>query len=171
MVALNKPLVTTDYPDTGMPLITPGQYPAVIIGGELKDTKNKDGQFIALKIVLTGGPHANTEFTERLNIINKNQQAVDIAYKTLARITEAVGLSKITNTDELNNRPFFVEIKTEKGKEYTDKDGVKRQGYDQSVIGRYLPVPALSESDIPFPPVQDKPAAAPVNNPFAVPKS
>jgi len=145
MVALPQVFETKDLPDTGgnMPLIPPGQYQAVIVESEMKATKNGAGQMLVLKQVITQGQYANTEFIERLNIINNNQVAVEIAYKTLARISEALGMAKTPQDSmELHNKPLIIQIETEAGTPWKDDKGVERQGKDKSIIAKYLPVPA-----------------------------
>lgn len=183
MVALPQTYQTKDLPDSGgaMPLIAPGQYPAVIVHSEMKATSAGDGQYLALKVVLTQGQFKGTEFTERLNIVNKNLTAVEIAYKTLARISEAVGMTQTpSDSVQLHNKPFFVQIETEAGKPYTGNDGQQKQGKDKSIIKKYLATPGAGTPtpfnpafpDAPFPPVATATPAAtpPANNPFAPPK-
>lgn len=188
MVALPQQFNTVDLPDTGgtVPLITPGQYPAVIVKSELLPTKNKQGSFLALTNVITQGPFQGTEFVERLNIINQNAQAVEIAYKTLARISEAVGMTQTPrDSNELHNKPFIIEVTTEPGEPYVGNDGQTKQGKDKSIIKKYLPLPktgvapvASVGQPVPFsfpPPVQQQNPAAfspmvtatPAGNPFA----
>lgn len=145
MVTLPQSYNVSDLPDTGgnIVLIPPGDYQAVIIKSELKPTKDNTGQFLALTVVITQGQFQNTEFTERLNIINQNAQAVEIAYKTLARISEAVGMSTTpSDSVQLHNKPLIVTVETEVGKPYT-KDGVERQGKDKSIIKKYKSVPGV----------------------------
>lgn len=143
MVALPQQFNTADLPDTGgMVLIPAGQYQAVIVESQLVQTKDKNGQFLALKVIITQGQYQGTEFTERLNIINQNPKAVEIAYKTLARISEALGMNRTPNdSNELHNKPLMIEVATEAGNEYTDNQGNKQMGKDKSVIKRYLPMP------------------------------
>lgn len=183
MVALPQTYNTADLPDTGgsMPLIPAGQYQAVIVHSELKPTSKGDGQYLALKVLLTQGQYANTEFVERLNIINPNPQAVEIAYKTLARISEALGMQQTPgDSNQLHNRPLMVEIATEAGTAYTGKDGQPAMGKDKSIIKKYLPIPGVGVSGAggtPSPFVAPvaataaapQVAAAPANNPFAPP--
>lgn len=165
MVALPQTYNTADLPDTGGNLvhIPPGKYPAVIVSSELKPTSKGDGQFLALTTIITQGQYANTEFVERLNIINPNQTAVEIAYKTLARISEAVGMTQTpTESTQLHNKPLMIEVETEAGKPWKDNEGIERQGKDKSIIRRWHPanggVPA---SGAPFaPPAAAAPQAA-----------
>jgi hypothetical protein len=145
MVALPQVYNTADLPDTGgnLVLIPPGDYQAVIVKSEMKPTKDSTGQFLALTVIITQGQFQNTEFIERLNIVNQNAQAVEIAYKTLARISEAVGMAQTpSDSNQLHNKPMIVVVETEVGKPYT-KDGVERQGKDKSVIKKYKPLPAV----------------------------
>lgn len=145
MVGLPQVYNTADLPDTGgaMPLITPGQYPAVIVESGLKPTSNGQGQFLWLKVIITQGQFQGTEFTERLNIINPSAEAMQIAYKTLARISEAVGMNQTPGDSvQLHNKPFIIEVATEQGKPYI-KDGVTKEGKDKSIIKKYLGVPGV----------------------------
>lgn len=143
MAQLPQQFNTADLPSSnGVTLIEPGQYQAIIVESEMKSTSNNMGQFLALKLVITQGKYANTEFVERLNIINENQKAVEIAYKTLARISEAVGMTRTpADSIELHNKPLMIEVATEAGKPWTDRDGVQRDGSDKSIIKKYLPMP------------------------------
>lgn len=145
MVMLPQTYNCADLPDTGGVVKIPdGQYKAVILDSELKTTSNGNGQFLALNIVITEGPHQDTEFTERLNIINQNSKAVEIAFKTLARISEALGMAQTPqDSSVLHNKPLIIAVGTEAGKDYKDNDGVMRTGQDKSVIKKYLPVPSV----------------------------
>lgn len=125
-------------------LIPDGQYKAVIVGSEMKATSNGSGQYIALKIVITEGQYRDTEFTERLNVMNPNDTAVKIAYQTLAEIARACGfVGQLADTVSIHNKPMMIEVKAVKSKEWTDKEGVKREGKEQSEIKKYLPIPSV----------------------------
>lgn len=146
MAQLPQTFNTADLPDTGggSVNIPEGQYQAVIIESEFKPTKDNNGQYLQLKIVLTQGQYANTEFIERLNIINQNQQAVEIAYKTLARISEAVGMTQTpSDSVQLHNKPFLIEVKNVLQKDWTNKEGVVVKGTERSEIKKYLPMPKV----------------------------
>lgn len=186
MVALPQTYNVDERDERGggsMPLIPPGQYQAVIVGSELKDTSAKTGKFLALTVVITQGPHANTEFIERLNIINPNDVAVKIAYDTLAEISKATGMTQTpADSNELHNKPMMIEVVTEPGNEYTDNQGLKQMGKDKSVIKKYLPLPAAGVPAATQPvqqqaataqqaAPQQQSAQAPATNPFAAPQS
>lgn len=143
MVALPETYNTADLQSSGgkLPLIPDGKYQAIILSSEMRDTKNKDGQYLQLNIVITQGQYEGTEFVERLNIINKSELAKQIAYTTLARISEAVGMTKTPgNSNDLHNKPFILEVRTKKGEKWTDREGVERDGSDRSEIYKYHPM-------------------------------
>ena len=145
MALLPQTYNCADLPDTGGVVKIPdGQYKAVIIDSELKTTSTGNGQFLALKIVITEGQFQDTEFTERLNIINPNSKAVEIAFKTLARISEALGMAQTPQDSAvLHNKPLIIVVGTEAGQDYKDKEGVTHTGQDKSVIKKYLPLPQV----------------------------
>jgi hypothetical protein len=162
MVALPQTFKTSDLPQSeSMPLLPEGQYQAVIVESGLEDVSAKNGnKYLWLKVIITQGQYAGTEFKERLNIINHNQQAVHIAYRTLARISEAVGMTETPkDSSVLHNKPFFIELKTEAGTPWKDKDGVERQGKDKSVINKYLAAPSTTIVSSPPTPASVKSAA------------
>lgn len=145
MVMLPQTYNCADLPDTGGVVKIPdGQYKAVIIDSELKTTSNGNGKFLALKIVITDGQFQDTEFTERLNIINPNTIAVEMAFRTLARISEAVGMTQTPqDSATLHNKPLIIVVGTEAGKDWKDNDGIMHTGQDKSVIKKYLPLPQV----------------------------
>lgn len=130
-----------------MPLIEPGKYTAVIVKSEMKPTKDNQGQFLELTAVITQGEYRDTEFKDRLNLVNSNETAVKIAYGTLAKIAKAVGLQQLPNqSDALHNKPLLLVIKTEKGEDYRDKvTGEMRKGADKSVIAGYEAMPPIGQ--------------------------
>lgn len=147
MVQLNQQYnVNDEYVQgggSGPVLIPEGVYKAIIVNSEMKQTKT-GGQMLVFKYVITEGQYANTEFYDRLNIINNNATAVQIAYKTLARISEACGLSKTpSDSNQLHNVPLMIEVKTRKAEPWQDNEGNMREGKDQSEIKGYKPVPQV----------------------------
>ena len=123
---------------SGTTLIPEGIYRAMAVEGALKDTST-GGVMLVLKFVITEGPYANTELTDRLNIVNTSPATVAIALKTLARIGKAVGLPEETriheiNTDILLRKHMLIQVKTEAGKPWVNNQGETVDGKDKSVI-------------------------------------
>lgn len=96
-----------------------GWYPAEIVKSELKDTKLKDGKYIALKFRITedveiDGEEVKSEgrfvFTN-LNIINKNETAVRIAQSDLKAICEAIGFEgELEDTVDLHDQDMMIKL-------------------------------------------------------------
>ena len=125
-------------------LIPDGKYTGVIVKSELTQT-SKGGTMLVVTAVITQGEHRDTEFVDRLNLVNGNETAVKIGYGTLAKIAKAVGLATIpSDSNQLHNKPLQLVIETEKGTSYKDKmTGEERTGRDKSVIGGYEPLPQV----------------------------
>jgi len=125
-------------------LIPEGNYKAIIISSDMKDNSSGTGQFLALEIAIVEGDYTDTTFTERLNLINPNQKAVEIAYKTLARISEALGMAETpSDSAQLHNQPLLIEVKTKKGEPWTNNQGEKVEGKDKSEIKGFKPLPKI----------------------------
>ncbi len=173
--------------------IDDGRYPAVVISSELKQNSKGTGSMVCLKTIITSGKYKDTEFVEHLNIIHPKDQTVLIAMQTLANIGKAVGLASITDTNQLHNKPYVIEVKQKQRKNFINNDGeeVDMTGKFESVIVKRLPTstgqaahPAASsqQPQVPYqdgaftPPVPQAVygdamgAAHPVANPFEVPK-
>lgn len=152
MVALPQKFATNDPAlASAFPVIT-GLQKCVFVQSELKENSKKNGHYIELKAVVMEGEFKDAEYIERLNIINPNDTAVKIAYQTLARISEAVGMSETPdNTEQLHNKPFLAEFIVEKGQPYEKLNQATGQmetkpGNDQSRIKKYLPLGGATQT-------------------------
>lgn len=134
MVALPQTFNRADVPEDDFEPLQPGIYEAMITESEMKATNDGMGAYLQLKIQVDGG----RVLFERLNLQNKNEKAVEIAYRTLGKICDAIGKTSIKDSNELHNKRFKVEVEVEKGKPYT-KDGEQKEGRDQNRIKKYLP--------------------------------
>ncbi len=118
-----------DLPDDdGFSLITPGKYAAEIIDSEMKDTSS-GGKQLSLKCKLLD-VEENKTFKNRtvfanLNVVNKNERAVQISQAQLKKIMKAFGLKKVRDSTELHNKPLMIKIGIDKA---SDED--KANGYD-----------------------------------------
>jgi len=78
-----------------------GWYNAAITGAEIKATKAGDGKYIALKYNITGPSHQGRVIFGNLNIKNASTKAEEIGRQQLGEIMRAIGLAKVTDTDQL----------------------------------------------------------------------
>ena len=78
-----------------------GWYNATITGAEVKETKAGDGKYIACKYTITGPSHQGRVVFGNLNIKNASTKAEEIGRQQLGEIMRAIGLGKVSDTDQL----------------------------------------------------------------------
>lgn len=141
MAKLDAPIDLTDVPEREeFTPVPPGPYTVMIVGSDIKTTQ-AGGQMIELEMDIQDGEHQNRKLFERINIVNANPKAVEIAYRTLAEIGKAFGKTSIKDTEELHNKRMTVNVVVDPAKPYK-KDGVDHPGKPQNRITRYLPYAA-----------------------------
>lgn len=129
--------------------IQPGIYTAMITESEMKQTGNGEGEMLVLEIdVLDNGAEGRKLF-ERLNLKNKSEKAVEIAYKTLGEIIRAVGKTTIKDSNELHNKRISIDVVVDPAKPYTDKNGNQQAGSPQNRIKKYAVAGALTQTSTP----------------------
>lgn len=91
-----------------------GWYNAAITGAEIKATKAGDGKFIAVKYTVTGPTHQGRVVFGNLNIKNASTKAEEIGRQQLGEIMRAIGLGKVSDTDQLigGNLGIKLSVKT-----------------------------------------------------------
>jgi len=100
--------------------IPKGEYPAAIKKSEMKPTKsNKDGEndneYLQLDFHILSGDYKGKVIFVRLNLVNENAVAVDIANKELATICRACEISDPEDSEELHGIAMTVEVAIEPG--------------------------------------------------------
>lgn len=109
-------------------LLPPGMYVAHIIESDLGATKTGTGQVLSLTWEILDGPCARRRVWDRLNIVNANAQAQEIAQRDLKRICTAVGHAGVlTDSDQLHFKPHRIRVAVEEDKtgQYAPKNVVK----------------------------------------------
>ena len=119
---------TAIEPAAPISALPPGRYPVAISKTEMKDTKAGTGQYLQIELTITSGTAANRKLWSRLNLVNQNQQAVDIAYRELSAICHAVGVLQVNDSDELLGREMMVDVGIEKNGQ-TGEDTNRVKGY------------------------------------------
>jgi hypothetical protein len=132
-------------PNTVLEAIPAGWYNAQIVGSEMKPTKdsaNTGNQYLELTLQILDGEHAGRKLFDRLNLVNQNPTAAEIAYKTLKSIYNAIGVARVDNSDQLHGKPLKVKVKLKpKTAEYDASNEV--QGYD-SINAAHTPAGVTS---------------------------
>lgn len=97
-------------PSTGYEPLPEGWYNVAISESEIKPTKDKEGAYLQLKAKVIDGPQMGKVVFIRLNVQNKNQQAVDIAYGELSAICHVTGVYNVQESTQLHNIPFQLRV-------------------------------------------------------------
>lgn len=90
-----------------------GQYVVIATASEMKPTKNGNGQYLQFTFEVVDGPMKGRKLWARLNLVNQNETAVDIAKRELGAICRAVGIIKPADSAELHNKPILVTVAVE----------------------------------------------------------
>lgn len=101
---------STVEPNTAFTPIPPGDYNMQIIASAMEPTSNGQGRFLKLELEITDGDHAGRKTFDRLNLENPNQQAVDIAKRTLSAICHAVSVLQPRDSEQLHFKKMEVKI-------------------------------------------------------------
>ena len=88
-----------------------GDYRVEIVQSEMRTTKDGNGQYLWLEMQILDGEYANRKIWDRLNLMNANQQAVDIAQRTLSSICHATGKITVDDSEELHQIPFIAKAR------------------------------------------------------------
>lgn len=93
--------------------IPEGQYVVIATASEMKPTKSGTGTFLQFTFEVVDGPMKGRKVWSRLNLVNPNATAVDIAKRELGAICRAVGIIKPGDSAELHNKPLLVTVAVE----------------------------------------------------------
>ena len=135
-------------PSTGAsPQLPEGDLPVAIIGHEIKPTQAGTGSYLQLNLQVSEGPAAGKEGCVRLNMMNPNQQAVDIAYRDLAAICWCIGFMQsfdpLQDCSPLYNKLFRIVVRKQAGeageKGYTEVAQYKSYDGDTPARGKQPP--------------------------------
>lgn len=127
----------TVEPSSPRVLLPAGDYKVQIINSEMKPTKDGEGQFLWLEMDILDGEFVGKKVYDRLNLINRSQDAADIAQRTLSQICRAVGVMKISNSEPLHFKPMIATVGVQAGRTVNGKT------YDPSnQVKGYAPAPA-----------------------------
>ena len=153
MASLNGTFDATEVaPAVPLEVLPPGKYLAHLIESEMLPTKAGDGQYLKLVFEILEGPAARRKIFDQLNLVNRNEQTVEIAQRTLSAICHAVGQVHVSDSEQLHFKPLIVTLKVEPAG--PDKYGVQREARNK-VAGYSAASAGASSSPAP------RPAAAP----------
>jgi hypothetical protein len=153
---------TTVEPNAPRELLPPGKYLAHLVQSAMEPTKSGSGQFLSLEFDILSGDFQGRKAWDRLNIVNNNAQAVEIAHRTLSAICHAVNKMQVNDSEELHFLPLVITLKvvpeqTRDGKTYAPKNEIS--GYEAAASGAASVAAAKPTTQ----PAQSRPATPPAN--------
>ena len=159
MAALNFDATTVEPSRPAGEVIPPGDYLAQIVKSEMKQTKSGSGELLEIELEIIEGEYARRHLWDRLNLVNANQQAVEIAQRTLSAICHATGVLRVNDSEALHFKPMLVTVKVLPAG--TDKSGYERKEPQNEVRG-YAPANGRAPAQAaPRPAATPRPASAP----------
>lgn len=103
-------------------LLPDGEYLAVIVDSDYRETKSGSGSYLELVFEIVKGKYAKQRVTMRLCLEHQNQMAVQIARSTLARLARELGFSEVpAKSEDLHHRELYIQIV-----QRTQNDGIIR---------------------------------------------
>jgi hypothetical protein len=105
--------------------LPPGWYTATMSSAEIKSTKTGTGEYIAIKYTITGPTHQGRVVFGNLNIKNQSPKAEEIGHQQLGEIMKAIGIPRVSDTDQLIGHSLQIKLDIEKSEQYGDKNQVR----------------------------------------------
>lgn len=130
----------TVAPQEALDPIPADWYPCAMVESEMKPTQDKSGGYLECAYQVIDGPYKGRKVFDRLNLHNKNQVAVEIAYRTLSAICHAAGVIQLQDSQQLHNRPLLVKVAIEPAKDGYDAKNIVK-GY-KAMTANQQPAPA-----------------------------
>lgn len=96
-------------PSAPRDLLPPGDYKMEIVRSEMRET-SKGGQMLELELAVTDGQYKGQRAYERLNLVNSNATAQQIAHQTLSAICRATGQMQVSDSEQLHFKPMSVKV-------------------------------------------------------------
>lgn len=105
----------TINPSQAFEVLPEGKYVVQIINSEMRDAsanaKDPNGKYLWLEMEVLEGEYSGRKVYDRLNLINNNPQAVEIAQKTLSSICHAVGELVVNDSEQLHWKPMTATLR------------------------------------------------------------
>jgi hypothetical protein len=134
-------LLNTTYDVEDMPQgnsyepLPAGWYDVSVTEATLQTTKAGNGQYIKLRLDVTGPTHQGRVVYTNLNISNPNPKAEEIGRQQLGDIMRAIGLSKVRDTDQLVGGALQVKLAVKQDEQY----GASNEAKGFKAIGGAMP--------------------------------
>lgn len=151
MAQFNFDTQTVEKRESNYELLPAGWYTAQIIDSDVVLLKTGNGKGLKLTFEVLQEGYRNRKLWARLNVEHSHPKSQEIGLQQLQEICNAVGLTRITDTVALHNKPMQIRVKIRK-----DETG---QYEDQNDIIAFKPVNGAAAPAAGFPASRPAPAA------------
>jgi hypothetical protein len=108
----------------GVALVPEGWYTVAIKSAEVKPTKG-GGSYLNVGYTILGPTHQGRVVFGMIQITNKNPAAEEIGDQQMAKLRLAVGIARLTDSDQLVGKNLSIKLSEKKDDDYGDKNEVK----------------------------------------------
>jgi hypothetical protein len=124
---LNEAFTLASLPtsDRNYEVVPAGWYVAQITDAEVKQTKSGTGEYIKIRYDIQGPTSQGRVVFGNLNVKNANPAAEKIGRQQLGDIMRSVGLSAVTDTDQLLGTTMQIKIDIRESEQYGPSNEVK----------------------------------------------
>lgn len=126
-----------------------GWYDVRIAGAEVRETKAGTGKYIAVRYDVQGPTHAGRVVFGNLNVRNPNPKAEEIGRQQMGDLMRAVGIPKLSDTDQLVGCQCSIKLATRKSDQYGDQNEVKAWKASGNAAPKLSSAPATSPRPTP----------------------
>lgn len=119
--------------------IPDGWYKVEIKSAEVKPTKESGGEYINIRFDVLGPEYTGRVIFGMINLKNKSSTAEEIGRQQLGALMRAIGLKKVSDTDELIGCRMEIKVITEESQKYGSKNVPKAY---RAIEGSTMPKPA-----------------------------
>lgn len=144
-----------------------GEYIGRITKSEMKPTKNNQGQYLELEFTVDSPGFGGRKLWTRLNLVNQNPKAVEIAERELKSICDAAGVGAISDSNVLHGKPMVIKVKVDPATaQYGESNSITAykstgdMGTQQTVPGMENPEHQTTQTEAANQQAADKPAWA-----------
>jgi len=124
-------------------VVPAGWYVAQITDAEVKQTKSGTGEYIKIRYDIQGPTSQGRVVFGNLNVKNANPAAEKIGRQQLGDIMRSVGLSAVTDTDQLLGTTMQIKIDIRDSEQYGPSNEVKAW---KALAAGMAPAPAVKPS-------------------------
>ena len=105
--------------------IPAGWYACRIVKADLTDNKSGTGQYIKLRLDVLGPTHQGRVLWANLNIRNASAKSEEIGRAQMADIMRAIGLSKVSDTDQFIGGEVECKVEVKQDEQYGAGNEIK----------------------------------------------